>query len=163
MKFIKKINLKIVLLEVLASTFLIHGIQRLYVASQGKEYDALVNMDFDKFETLTSQRVGDFFMSRFYWTLYAFIFLTLFIFLLNRKFNIHYINSILNFVIVFTLFPLGFFFHGFANNYLNYFCRLFGEKHGLSFFIGGTILCIIGFLILSMVIKQYQKVSIILK
>lgn len=62
--------------------------------------------------------------------------------------KIHIINSIILFLVIIGITLTGFFLTGITNQYLNYFCGIFAENYGLSFFIGGTILTTIGITIL---------------
>jgi len=59
-KMIKKIKIKIVLFETIALIFIINGLQRLYVASQGAKYDAIMSDNWEKFESLTTLTIGQF-------------------------------------------------------------------------------------------------------
>ncbi|MEX0998273.1 MAG: hypothetical protein WDZ45_14580 [Flavobacteriaceae bacterium] len=154
---IKKIKIKIVLFETIALIFIIHGLQRLYVASQGAKYDALMNENWEKFEYLTNLTAGQFLANRGIWTFGILITGVLVIGFLNWKKKINIINSILLFLLIIGIAPTGFYMKGIVNNYLNYFSGLFGEKYGISFFIGGTILTLIGITILWMTLSKYKK------
>ncbi|OAD90368.1 hypothetical protein A7A78_06465 [Aequorivita soesokkakensis] len=145
---IKKIHLSLILFETLALFFLINGIQRLYLASQREKFNAIMSDDLDKYYSLTSLKASDFFIVRGYWTFGAFILGILIIGIINWKNKINIINSILTFVIVLLLFPTGVFVKGILNNYLNYFSGLFSENYSISFLIGGSILSLIGLIIL---------------
>ncbi len=145
---IKKFYLSLILFETLALFFLINGIQRLYLASQGEKFNAIMNNDLDKYYSLTSIYASEFFVRRGYWTVGAFIFGILLIGIINWKSKINIINSILTFLIVFILFPTGVFVKGILNNYLNYFSGLFSENYSISFLISGAILSLIGLTIL---------------
>ncbi len=154
---IKKINIKIVVFETISLIFLIHGLQRLYVASQGAKYDAIMSNNWEKFETLSTLTVGHFFAYRAIWTFGIIITGVLVIGLINWKNKISKINSILFFLLITGISVTGFFVKGILNNYLNYFCGLFGDKYGISFLIGGTILTLIGISILWITIRRYKK------
>lgn len=147
-KMIKQISIKLILLESFALIFIINGLQRLYIASQGQKYDAVMSENWEKFESLTSESIGQFFVNRAYWTFGIILVGILAIGIINWKNKIRIINSIILLVIVLGISMTGFFLSGITNQYLNYFCGIFAESYGLSFFIGGTILTIIGIAIL---------------
>lgn len=147
-KMIKQISIKLILLESFALIFIINGLQRLYIASQGQKYDAVMSENWEKFESLTSESIGQFFVNRAYWTFGIILVGILAIGIINWKNKIRIINSIILLVIVLGISMTGFFLSGITNQYLNYFCGIFAESYGLSFFIGGTILTIIGITIL---------------
>ncbi|WP_188439973.1 hypothetical protein [Planktosalinus lacus] len=65
---IKKINIKIILFETIALIFIINGLQRLYVASQGAKYDAIISRNWEKLESLTSLTAGQVLANRADWT-----------------------------------------------------------------------------------------------
>ena len=151
---IKKIIPRLILFETIALIFLINGIQRLYVSSVGEKYDAIIANDFDKYYSLTSKQIGSFLNERAYWTLGAFLVLIIIIGILNKKLKIHFINSSVVFLIIFVLFPTGFFVEGLVNNYLNCFSGIFGDSYGFSFLIGGMILTVIGIAIILITLKN---------
>ncbi len=152
----KKINIVFILSEIFSMIFFIHGVQRLYIASQGEKYYALLNNNFEKYYTLSNKQISDFMVSDAYWAIYAFIFYAFLIFFINYKYKIYHINSVIVIGIVFFLFPLGGF-GGIVKIYLNYFCGLFGKSYGTSFLVGGSILTIIGILILWVTLKKYSS------
>ncbi|MBU3012188.1 hypothetical protein KO506_12295 [Polaribacter vadi] len=144
----KQINIKLILLETFSLLFIINGIQRLYIASQGKIYDAVINENWKKFESLTSESLGQFFANRAIWTIGIILIGILTIGIINWRKKIHTINSIILFLVIIGITLTGFFLTGITNQYLNYFCGIFAKNYGLSFFIGGTILTTIGITIL---------------
>ena len=146
-----------ILLESISLVFLVNGLQRLYMASQGSKYDALINENWEKFESLTSQTAGQFFANRTYWTIGFILIGTLTISFINWKYTIRVINSIILFLIISGISMTGFFLQGITNRYLNYFCGLFGGKYGFSFLVGGFILTLIGILILWKTINDYKS------
>jgi len=76
---------------------------------------------------------------------------------INWKSKISIINSILLFLLIIGISVTGFFMKGIVNNYLNYFSGLFGETYGIPFFIGGTILTLIGITILWQTLSRHKK------
>lgn len=144
MKSLQQINLKLILLQFVSLFFLINGIQRLYVSYHGLKYDALMNNNIEKFKTFTTVTPGLFLAYRNYFTLALVIIIPVLIAIINFKNNIQIGNSIILFVLSILCSFTGFFYSGVINNYLNYFCGVFGESYTSSFLIGGIILTAIG-------------------
>ena len=144
----KQINIKLILLESFALIFVINGIQRLYLASQGEIYDAALNQNWGKFESLTSESIGEVFANRAFWTFGIILVGVFAVGIINWKNRIRIINSIILFIIIIGITLTGFFLSGITNQNLNYFCGIFAESYGISFFVGGNILTIIGIAIL---------------
>lgn len=142
---IKRIKIKLILLELIALFFVINGLQRIYLATQGAKYDVLAIGNWDKFEVLTyPETTGQFFANRVFWT-FGFILCLIFVVgVVNWKSKIQFVNSLIISVIVLGVSSTGFFLDGFVNQYLNYFCGLFSESYEFAFGIGGVILFIIG-------------------
>ena len=57
-KMIRRFNLKLIALECLSLIFIISGIDRLYAAYNGEQFDALMNEDWGKFKNLTDMTIG---------------------------------------------------------------------------------------------------------
>ena len=147
-KMIKKFNLKLILLECFALVFIISGLKRLYVAYNGELFDALMNDDWEKFESLTDVRIGQFFADQAYWTLASLIIGILAVGLVNWKYKFGIINSIVVLILTFGISATGIYSSGIINRYLNYFCGLFAKGYGMAFLIGGLIILLIGITIL---------------
>ncbi|WP_299224181.1 hypothetical protein [uncultured Aquimarina sp.] len=156
---IKKFNLKLILLECFSLIFIISGIDRLYVAYNGKQFDALMNKDWGKLESLTDERIGQFFADQAYWTLVSLIIGILAVGLINWKNKFGIINSIVVLILTFGIYKTGIYSSGIINRYLNYFCGIFAEGYGMAFLIGGLIILLIGILILWKTIKINKKHS----
>lgn len=142
---IKRIKIKLILLELIALIFIVSGLQRVYLATQGVKYDALANRDWDKFEDLIHpETASQFFVNRVLWTFGFTLCLIFIIGLINWKNKVEIINSIILFIIVLSISSTGFFLRGVVNQYLNYFCGLFGESYGIAFTIGGALFFMVG-------------------
>lgn len=159
-RMIKRFNLKLILLECFALIFIISGIDRLYVAYNGKKFDALMNEDWEKFESLTDVRIGQFFADQAYWTLTSLLIGILAVGLINWKNKFGLINSIAVLILTFGISATGIYSSGIINRYLNYFCGLFAEGYGMAFLIGGLIMLLIGILILWKTIVMNKKLII---
>jgi hypothetical protein len=144
---LKRVHINIILLDILSLFFIIQGVKRLFIASQGEKYKAILNNDLDVFNTLTSYTMGEFVALWAYWAFGAFIIGIVGLSLINWKNKIGITNSILPFLIVFSFFPAGIFSEGFINTSLNSFGWLFGGGFSISFLIGGTVFLLIGLLL----------------
>ena len=162
-RMIKKFNLKLILLECFALIFIISGIDRLYVAYNGKEFDALMNKDWEKFESLTDLSGGHFLANQAYWTLYALVIGIFAVGLINWKNKFGIINSIAVVILTIGISSTGIYSSGIINRYLNYFCGIFAEGYGMAFLIGGLIILLIGILILWKTITMNKKFKISIK
>ena len=158
-KMIKKFNLKLILLECFALIFIISGLKRLYVAYNGKLFDALMNDDWKKFKSLTDERIGQFFADQAYWTLASLIIGILAVGLVNWKYKFGIINSIVVLILTFGISATGFYTSGIVNRYLNYFCGLFAKGYGMAFLIGGLIILLTGITIMWKTITMIKKHS----
>jgi len=156
-KILKKIKLKLIFIESLAAYFLVNGSQRIYVASQADQYELLALGKWEELESLISGSISEIIVTKAYWTFGIFIICIVTIGVLNWKNKISIINIILVSLIVFSFFPLGFFSTGLIFKYLNYLGGIFADDYGLSFFIGGCILSIIGITLLWLIFKQHNK------
>lgn len=150
---IKKINLKIILLEILALFFFINGIQRLYVTSQGEKYQAIFTDNWDKFESLTSLSPGEFILYRAYWAFGAFIVGSILIGIVNRRNKISVINLVIILIVMFLLFTAGLFTNSLINIYMNSFGGLFSDSFATSNLIGGVVFTLISIVLFWKVIQ----------
>ncbi|MFD1015753.1 hypothetical protein [Winogradskyella rapida] len=144
----KKFNIKLILLECLALIFIISGLKRLYIAYNGKQFDALMSEDWGKSDSLTYIRIGEFFVNQAYWILSCLIIGILIVGLINWKYKFGIINSIIVLLITFGISLTGFYGTGIINRYLNYFCGLFAEGYEIAFLIGGLLIFFVGITIL---------------
>jgi hypothetical protein len=145
---IKKFNLKLILLECLALIFIVNGIKRFYVAYNGKEFDALLNEDWEKFDSLTNLSGPELLVNQIYWTMISLIVGILIVGIINWKYKFGIINSIVVLILTFGISATGIYSSGIINRYLNYFCGLFAEGYGMAFLIGGLIIFLVGITIL---------------
>jgi hypothetical protein len=145
---LKKIKIKLIFTQIAAILFLVSGIKRLYIATQADIYEAIINENFDKLNSITNLTIGEFFMRPIWWTLGTFITGILIIGLINWRYKVSILNSIITFIIGFSFFPLGIFNDGIISQLLNSLCYLFSEMMGIAFFIGGTIISFIALALL---------------
>ena len=154
---LEKLFIRVSFIEILSLFFFINGIKRLYWGFQGEKFNAIMNDDLEKYYTLTSLYASQFLIRPAYWSFGAFIFGVVIVGIINWKNKIYFLNSILIFIIVFTLFPIGVFTKGLINKYLDYFCGIFSQNYSISYLIGGSILTIIGIIILWTTVHTYRN------
>ena len=122
--------------------------QRIYISSKGNIYEAILNKNWKELDSLTTDTLSEVLAYRAFWTLGIALFGLLIVGIINKLYKVEKLNSILLFLIIIGLLFSGFFLSGITNNYLNYFCAIFSKSYGLSFFIGGIIITLIGITIL---------------
>ena len=143
-----KLNLKLILLECFALFFIISGIDRFYVAFNGKLFDTLTNEGWKKLESSIDVGLEQLIIEQFYWNLSSIGIGILITGILNWKYKFGIINSIIITIITLGMSLTGVYSSRIINSYLNYFCGMFSKKHGLAFLIGGIIILFIGIVIL---------------
>lgn len=151
---IKKLNLKLILLECLALIFIFSGLKRLFVGYNADLIQALIKEDFDKFETLTDISASQFILDQVYWNTFSLILSLLLIISINWRYKLGILNSVILFTVALGILYSGLLTSGVINSLFNSFCKLFGSELGLSYFIGGSILILIGLLMLWQTIKK---------
>ena len=130
-----KLNLKLILLECFALFFIINGIDRFYIAFNGKLFDTLTNEGWKKLESSIDVGLEQLIIEQFYWNLASIGIGIL-------------ITGILNWKYKFGINLTGVYSSGIINSYFNYLCGMFSKKHGPAFLIGGIIILFIGIIIL---------------
>lgn len=106
---LKKLNAKLILIQCAFLVLFVTGMKRLYLASQSDVYEAIIEGDFEKLGLLTDLSLGDIFFNQVMWPFGFFLIGVLIMGIINRIYRVSIFNSILTFVIVFLLFPLGHF------------------------------------------------------
>lgn len=153
-KMIKKLNLKLIILECFALIFIFSGLNRLFVAYNADLIQALIKEDFDKFDSLTNVSASQFFVNQIYWHIFSLITCLIIIIFINWRYKTGVINSLTVALFTLGISASGFLISGYLNKIFNSFSRLFGSELDLKYFIGGTILILIGVLILWQTIKS---------
>ena len=138
---IKKLNGRLIITECFALFFLIYGVKTIHTATQSKVYEAIIAGE--SIEGLTDLTLGEVLTHQVFWPLGAFFLGVLVLAVINRIYRTSILNTILIFVVVFSLFPLGIIFDGFLSQLFNSFCFLFSEKIGTAFYTGGIIITLI--------------------
>ena len=142
----RKIDLKLIVLQALALIFLIAGVQRLYVAFQADKYKAIWS-DGENFQSLYSITVGELFLYQELWSLAAFLIGIAILTLLNKKRGIPVLNAISVFVLVLILYLIGFFSGGKIKLAIDAFWESMALDYQATYFIAGIFLFAIGFTI----------------
>ena len=154
---LKKVNFKLIIVQSAALLFLIHGIRSLYLAVNADFYLAITNGVSYDIVLPPSQTLEEVFLHHLYWIFGSFIFGILLIGLINWRSKTRIINTLLTFLIIFVLFPLGQFYDGFIPQLFNTFCYLFSDNMGTAFYTGGPILVLIAFTFLWLGITMHRK------
>lgn len=159
-KIFNNFNLRLVIIECLSLVFIISGVKRFYIAYNGKLYDVLMNEDWEKYESLTDLSGPELLVNEIYWFLTTLLISILVIVLINWKNKFGHINSIAVIIITLGISSTEFYSSGFINRYLNYFCGIFAEGYGMAFLVGGSIILLVGVLILWKTITLHKKQNI---
>jgi len=160
----KNLNLKAILFQWIGIIFFINGIQRLYLLFQYKKYFCLVesmrNPENKCWKKLSSNESAVEFVTNFlFWFFYAFILGIIILSILNWRHKIHWINSLLVFILTFILFPLKFFREGFGNTFFNAFWGLFTDNSTIENCIRGIIFTTIGIILSLISLKRKQNIA----
>lgn len=157
----RKIRLKLILLQTLSLIFLIAGVQRLYIATQAEKYEAIGASDWEMFETLTSQTVGEFLFNETLWALVGLLFGITFIGYVNWRNKKSLLNTLLIFSIVLILFQIGLFNGGLFNNYINTFWGAMGINFTITFIIAGIVFGLLSAILIITSLKIKNRKSTI--
>ncbi|MES2238916.1 MAG: hypothetical protein V4497_01525 [Bacteroidota bacterium] len=149
----KNIIFKIILIQFIGCTFLIQGIQNIYLSTQNEKFECYLKL-FDKkksecFQKLNlTKEVGPFMSNIYLWFFYGFLIGIFLIAIINWKKNRHILNTVITTILLFSLFIFKFF----RNEYVSFAFRqignIFSEDFGIQNFINGIIFTTFGSLIL---------------
>lgn len=118
---------------------------------------ALFANDLDKFESLTSENIGLFFMQSSLWRFGGIAIGILIIGLIKlwKKDKYGLLDSLIAFIIVFSLIHLGFFSAGFSNSIVNFVGGIITEVFKTKFIINGLLWSGIGIGIIWFALKKH--------
>jgi hypothetical protein len=153
------LKFKNIVVEFFGIILLVFGIEKLRVAMRSEEYLAIINNDMEKYESLTSQTFGELLADNILWSIGAFIIGFIIIIIskiLNRK-NKGLLNSLIAFILVLSLFPLGFFNAEFTNAIVNFVGGIMTDNFKYKFLINGILWTLIGTGIIWLAIKLDKK------
>jgi multisubunit Na+/H+ antiporter MnhC subunit len=151
---IKKINVPLIITQILSLTLVKLGVTRIYYSYYSKSIEAVFSDEPERYEIGNEIGIEIILFYEAGVSFLAFFLLLISIFILNHKKNIHWINSIILFFLAIGLIISGFLYSSVVSATLNTFCSLFGEGFGTSNLIAGLLLFTIGVFIL---LNQYQK------
>ncbi|WP_191100654.1 hypothetical protein [Olleya marilimosa] len=140
----QKLNWKIIVAESIGIIFLIHGSKRFHISYYSDIWKALIDVDSEKLESLKIKNVGQFLYDSQIFGFWIFLVWVLLILLFKWKIKLPLADTILTLILVFLLFPIGFFNIDFITGLFNSIGALFTNDIGFSFLISGLILTLIG-------------------
>ena len=115
--------------------------------------NALVELDAKKLENFSNMDVSQFFLNSQMIGFWALIIYALIVLLIKWKIKQKLTDTVFSFILVFLLFPIGFFNIRFITSLFNSIGGVFTNDIGFSFLISGLTLTLIGLAILSVEIK----------
>jgi len=135
------LNFKNIVLEAVGIIFLGLGVEKLQVASNSEKYQALIANDFEKFNHLTEQSVGEFFVENTLWKMWAMIigFSIIVLFKIFKKRKKQLWDSLLSFAIVFALILAGLLKADFTYSGINFIGSIISENLKSKSIINGLI------------------------
>lgn len=153
---IKKINVPLIITQILSLTLVKLGVTRIYYSYYSKSIEAVLSGEPERYEIGNEIGIEVILFYEAGVSFLAFFLFLISIFILNHKKNIHWINCIILFLLAIGLILSGFLYSSVVSATLNTFCSLFVEGFGTSNLIAGLILFTIGVFIL---LNQYQKLQ----
>lgn len=151
-----KLNLKNILIESFGIILLVFGIEKWRVSMLDEEYLALFAGDMDKFNSLSSETIGSFMADNVMWGVGAYVtgFVIIGILKILNKDIKGLLDSLVAFIILFSLFPLGFFGAAFTNSIINFVGGIITENFKIKFMINGLLWTLIGIGIIWFALKK---------
>jgi hypothetical protein len=152
-----KPNWRIILTESIGVIFLIHGFGRLQKSYYSDIWKAFLESDSEKLKTQIGISLGDFLLETIMFGVYVLIVSVIILLLIKWKMKLPLIDTFLSLILVFSLFPIGFFEIDFITALFNSIGAIFSNDIGYSFLISGLILTLIGLTILWKGIKTNKN------
>lgn len=143
-----RLNWKIIVAESIGIIFLIHGVSRLHKSYYSDIWKAFLESDSEKLKNITEISLGDFLIESIMFGFWVLIASVLILLLVKWKIKLPLIDTILSLILVFLLFPMGFFNIDFITGLFNSIGAIFTNDIGFSFLISGLILTLIGLTVL---------------
>ena len=117
---------------------------------------SLFSYDMDKFQSLTTETISSFTMQSTFWGFGAcvlgFVIIGLIKFWKKNKKGL--LSSLIGFLLVFLLFPLGFFGAGFSNSIINFVGGIITDDFKIKFLINGLLWSLMGIGIIWFALKK---------
>ncbi len=141
-----KRSIKNIVIESIGLILIVFGIEKLRIAMRSEIHLAILSNDMNKFESLTSDTIGDIVIDYTLWGLWALLigFISIGLCKFLKKNKIGLLESLISIVLVFCLFPLGFFRSGIANSIINFVGGIITENFKIKSIINGILWTIIG-------------------
>jgi hypothetical protein len=136
---------------------LVTGLKRLYIANQAEVFMAIATRNSDKLGSLTGSTYEEFLVVQQLWPAGFFVLGVLIIALVNWRYRLSILNSVLSYAVVFALFLSGFFSVGTIPQFFNSFCYWFSDDLKTAYHVGGSILTLAGFAFLGLSIMIERK------
>ena len=150
------LNFKNIALELIGLILIGFGIEKLIVASKSEEYLALFSYKIEKFESLTSETIGSFTLQSSLWRFggIAVGLLIIGLFKLWGKDKNGLWDSLIAFLLTFSLIHLGFFDAKLTNSVINFIGEILTEDFKLKFIVNGLLWSGIGIGIIWFALKN---------
>jgi hypothetical protein len=139
---------KIIIAESIGIIFLIHGVSRLHKSYNSDIWKAFLESDSENLKNQIGISLGDFLLNSIMFGFYILIVSVMILLLIKWKMKLPLIDTFLSLILVFLLFPIGFFEIDFITALFNSIGAIFSNDIGYSFLISGLILTLIGLIIL---------------
>ena len=140
-----KLNWIIIVIESIGLVFLIHGSKRLHTSYYSDIWIALLNLDSEKLERFEMKNTGQFLFDSQLFEFWIFLVWVLLLLCFKRKIKLPIADTILTILLVFLLFPIGFFNIDFVTRLFNSIGAIFTNDIGFYFLISGIVLTFIGY------------------
>ena len=154
-RMIRKINWKIILLQVIGVFLLSKGVERIYLVSIIDIYEAVMLGDFDRVDELTDIPLGELIIYEVVWKLVGIGVGTLLVILRNWLSKISFWNSSIVIVLTLVLFWSEQYLFNWINWIVNSIGYLFTEDMKLATFINGCYLILAGVILIFL--KDFKK------
>lgn len=153
---VEKLKIKNIVLESLSFILILFSIGKFQYAYRSNEYNILLNTNIDEIGKLDIGNLSDFLLESFWWKLLSLviIFISIEIFKLWSKNKTGFLETLIAFIIVFILFPIGFFDSGYTNSVINLIGDVFSDDLKIKMSIAGVFWIIVGIGILSRTLKN---------
>lgn len=153
----KKLNIKLILIETAFVFFFVTALLRLYIANQTEIIDAILQKDFEQYDSLTNLSLGELMTEQIFFPYKCFAIAVLIIGLINWRLKQAILNTVLVSVFSYLIFPLKLIHGGQIPQIINSFCYLFSNDRKYAFLIGGSVLGAVALFLLWLTIVVGRK------
>ncbi|PBJ13759.1 hypothetical protein [Flavobacterium sp. ACN6] len=155
----KKLNFKVIIMQVLGLILLIHGILQLRFYTVAEKFICAVNHFQDKSSECwnrlfpAKEDIFNFWPSIYIWIFLGFLSGIILVSFLNWKNKLSPLNTILAAIVMYIIMRFKFFRKGILSRLFDSFLSVFSDDFKLQFIIGGVLSALIGILILWLSVK----------